>query len=558
MLCSIIALAMVLSTMNFTVLADVPEPTAPQIDIVSIMDNRQSTENWIDNADTTWFNATNTSYVINSAAELAGLAKLVNEGTSFKNKTVTLGVDIDLKEVDWTPIGGGASGKYFTGTFDGNNHKISNLWVASSNSSIGLFGYIGATETGLATIKNLIVENATVVNASADGVAVVVGFSGADGRVENVTVKGKLNIQGYRGVAGIIGKGYADIYNSTVEAEGTIASKFWCAGGIIGHSDEPCVTIEKCKVIGIGDGLTIDGGSYNGAGGIGGYVADGSTVRECLVQNIAIDGDSYYYGGYLCGNGKTAENSTVIKAKFLVAGTPSNEAHDAASVTTAVAEVDGVYYEDIESALKAIKENSVFNLLTDVTVDYDWDRRYAGATITVPATVNGNGNTIKFTGKISEGQNYHSAFRTEADVVFKNLTVDMSEATSANSTRMRAISSKFGVTIENCTFIGNATYTNTRAVIYGEGGGSAIGNVTVSVANSTFTNWTKGFSDNENGQDAKNVTVSGNTFTNADVYVSAHQTATFTNNTLNNSWADIRSYTTDNKLNVVAIDNQIG
>lgn len=46
--------------------------------------------------DTTWYNDTGSTFTINTAAQLAGLAKLVNEGNNFSGKTITLGADIDL------------------------------------------------------------------------------------------------------------------------------------------------------------------------------------------------------------------------------------------------------------------------------------------------------------------------------------------------------------------------------------------------------------------------------------------------------------------------------
>ena len=55
-------------------------------------------------------------YVINSAAHLAGFAKLVNDGVSFSGKYIKLDANIDLNGQPWTPIG---KGKSFRGHFDG-------------------------------------------------------------------------------------------------------------------------------------------------------------------------------------------------------------------------------------------------------------------------------------------------------------------------------------------------------------------------------------------------------------------------------------------------------
>lgn len=140
---------------------------------------------------------------IETAEELAGLAKEVNDGNSFEGKTIKLTCDIDLANREWTPIGYGSSSvdatadaysKVFRGTFDGQDHEIKNLKITTfkggaSNteaaSGVGLFGSIHG-----ATIKNLDVENAVVKGNH--WVGAVVGFARAsvldDVDVENVAI----------------------------------------------------------------------------------------------------------------------------------------------------------------------------------------------------------------------------------------------------------------------------------------------------------------------------------------------------------------------------------
>ena len=59
------------------------------------------------------------------------------------------------------------------------------------------------------------------------------------------------------------------------------------------------------------------------------------------------------------------------------------------------------------------------------------------------------------------------------------------------------------------------------------------------------------------GRDVKSVTISENEFNNAAVIVSAKDAAEFTGNTVNNSRVNIKTYTENNKLNVVNSDNTI-
>lgn len=137
--------------------------------------------------------------LIETAEELAGLAKEVNEGNTFAGKTIKLACDMDLTNKEWTPIGYGSfnnntntvnAGYVFKGTFDGQNHTLHNLKIttfvggASENNysatGIGLFG------SNLGTIKNLKVDEAVVKGNHF--VAVIAGFN-AGAIIENCHVE---------------------------------------------------------------------------------------------------------------------------------------------------------------------------------------------------------------------------------------------------------------------------------------------------------------------------------------------------------------------------------
>ena len=125
-----LALAVVISMLSFSAYADAE----------NVWDGTSAV--------TDWYNTADTAYFISTPAQLAGLAKLVNDGTStFEGKTVVLTSDIDLGNKNWTPIGetttiGSFNGKRFLGTFEGLGHKISNVTVnvTSGYQSVGFFG----------------------------------------------------------------------------------------------------------------------------------------------------------------------------------------------------------------------------------------------------------------------------------------------------------------------------------------------------------------------------------------------------------------------------------
>ena len=142
--------------------------------------------------------AENGVITIETAEELAGLAKSVNEGNNYAGITIKLTQDMDLANREWTPIGYGMSsyvgeietGFQFRGIFDGQNHTIKNLKISMFNqggnvegtsAGVALFGQIYDAE-----IKNLNVDRANV--RGNHYVAAVAGFS-VDSNITNCHVQ---------------------------------------------------------------------------------------------------------------------------------------------------------------------------------------------------------------------------------------------------------------------------------------------------------------------------------------------------------------------------------
>lgn len=131
-----------------------------------------SVDNWDGTADTSWYTSAPdaSEYHISTAEQLAGLAQLVNDKTasvSFEGKTIYLDNDLDLSGFQWTPIGNGSNfGRYFAGTFDGQYHKIMNLYHHYTGDKLVRNGLFGVVSDG-GTLKNLLVIDADI--ASNDG-----------------------------------------------------------------------------------------------------------------------------------------------------------------------------------------------------------------------------------------------------------------------------------------------------------------------------------------------------------------------------------------------------
>lgn len=162
-------------------------------------------------------------YRISTGAELAWLAAQVNDGNDFSTKTVTLTNNIDLNNKAWTPIGN--SDSVFAGTFDGNGHTISGLYInitgSYSSAKKGRLyqGLFGCVEDG--TVQNLIVTGSvTIGNEKSVNVSYIGGIVGINdgGKVQNCgfygTVSAKQNVSETpkdctEDNGGVVGKGKA-------------------------------------------------------------------------------------------------------------------------------------------------------------------------------------------------------------------------------------------------------------------------------------------------------------------------------------------------------------
>lgn len=232
-------------------------------------------------------------------------------------------------------------------------------------------------------------------------------------------------------------------------------------------------------------------------------------------------------------------------------------------VVPAVAKIgDDKLFADFKEALKALEANDTLTLLDDITITEKWDARETK--ITVPVTIDGgeDKHTIKFACQINDGNNNTCAFRVKAPATFKNLLIDMSEATH-NSVYMRAIANTENLTVENCTIIGNPdpAVKKQTAIIYGEyDSGEALNtDMEVVIKDTEFINWARRcIGDNERGNgDIKSVSVTGCKFNDGLIVLSASDTINFTGNTLNNTSLTLYSITNADGININVKENTL-
>ena len=214
-------------------------------------------------------------YRIGTAEELYGFAHIVNGGNASANAILTADITVNENVIYeyggqltdntgnfavWTPIG--SSDNPYTGTFDGKNCTVSGLYINSSDSLCGLFGW------NKGTVKNVGVMGSYIKGENSVGA--VCGFN------QGGTVSGCFNtgtVYGKRHIGGVCG---------------------WSDGTVIG-----------CDSIGVIIGEENVGGvcGYNNGTVLGCYnrgtVAGDKTTGAVCGKNTA-DGrinSCYYLGG---------------------------------------------------------------------------------------------------------------------------------------------------------------------------------------------------------------------------------------------------------------------
>ena len=176
---------------------------------------------------------------IATADDLVAFAAAVNAGESIVNwmnadgKVVLLN-DIDMSSVtSWTPIGASAfnwasnaltlaSGKMFTGYFDGQGYKIKNFKMVCDNtvagSAWGLFGGLGAG----AVVENLVIDESCSLELNATNqtdCGVVAGMMW-DAKVRNITSNAAMKFDGKyakRITMAVVGMAFAENDSTVVK-----------------------------------------------------------------------------------------------------------------------------------------------------------------------------------------------------------------------------------------------------------------------------------------------------------------------------------------------------
>ena len=248
-------------------------------------------------------------FYLNSASDLAGLASLVQNGNGFGYKTVHLMCDINLADINWTPIG--FNDHWFYGSFNGHDHSVIGLRRDDKTNNNGLFGqFYGGTLCNLAVkgtmygdyntggvVGNLergclynIYSEVTIRNAADDFAGGIVGKCGYAGYIEHCTQNAKVNSNdqdNHRG--GIVG--YTDGNVRYCVNNARVYCNWNCVGGIAGTLSGG--RVDYCANYG-----TVGGGDYaERIGGIVGESKNQGTIYGCYNEGTVFSDDDDYVGG---------------------------------------------------------------------------------------------------------------------------------------------------------------------------------------------------------------------------------------------------------------------
>ena len=372
--------------------------------------------------DTSWYEDGQTEFTISTEAQLRGLAELVNKQNKlFSGCTVKLANDIVMDDSEsFTPIGLNRN-RGFGGIFDGQNHTIKNMFIYNEINNenltglyVGLFGSAIGKNSTTTTIKNLTVENATViekcdesttiknVNQSTQGTAALVGY-GKNIYIENCSVKdSNVSNDVLRTTGGLVGNlnggsiSECKVINTKVNgilSEGLLSGVIDTVGN---PKTGPIVVDNAVKDVYVqGNVKGQDGSKFTG--GLVGNSVDSNISNAIVGKDSIIEGDSNVAGivGENRGDIKNCFNSAKIVGKEYVAGIATGIGTELVKIENCynLGEVDAKDNTDKMGAL-TYADNKIFNVANSYNL--------GTADITVKAMDTGKEKTVKVTVKEAE------------------------------------------------------------------------------------------------------------------------------------------------------------
>ncbi|MDR3177640.1 MAG: hypothetical protein LBT96_01525 [Campylobacteraceae bacterium] len=319
-------------------------------------------------------------YALPNVQEIINQAQLDDIRDNLSGNYILLN-DIELNSTEdgfdtkgWMPIGAFSPSAPFTGIFNGNFNKITNIWVNRfpSYSFVGLFGVIKNAQ-----IRNLGLEIAEGKKIEGYEYVGIIAGNATSSNMTNVYSKG--DVGGYRYIGGIAGSIGASSFVANSYSSGNVNGNYSYVGGITGLLDGGFITNSyssanvngsDSNIGGIAGGVnagssvtnTYSAGNIFGkgyVGGITGRVRSGGMVKYNAAINPSVNATmTDYYVNRIAGN--------IAIASINNGDVSNNFALDDMSVGITTAGGDGPAYHGIDKTADLLKQEAVYS---DAVID---------------------------------------------------------------------------------------------------------------------------------------------------------------------------------------------
>lgn len=241
-----------------------------------------------------------------------------------------------VEEASWNPIG---DSNPFKGIFDGNGHTVSDLYINSSGSNLGLFGQVAGAEIKNVTVQGNVTGFYEEANSqSGQYVGLVLGIGSSGVKLENCESRG--SVTGYKFVGGIVGLvpssgGTITMCTNRATVKNYSGQSGEYFGGIVGSgcglslcANYADITTESDNVGGLAGVLSSDSnwkgmnncmnvGNVKGKQNVGGLVGNCGAAQNVNNYSIGRVEATSQYAGLLVGT-YTNNPSTAFEKTYYV------------------------------------------------------------------------------------------------------------------------------------------------------------------------------------------------------------------------------------------------
>ncbi len=480
--------------------------------------------------------------LISTADQLKAFANNVNAKVTYSGATVKLMNDIDLGGKEWKPLSQTGVALFY-GNFNGNGHTIFNFYIdtigdyaAGAETATSFFGWLephdeqtieGLTLKDFSVTayrrpagvvgyaeKGVVINNCHVINANikaiveevktgeydnGDKVGGIAGYMAAGTAVTNCTVT-NATIQGYRDVGGIVGYSAGTVTGNTVKDSSVVGDKTEKFDYKAKEYGNDTTKYDINEIVGEG---TADNSN----------TATNVNIEKALTTEISADTTDV--------NG--ALNTVISENKVVNVTLPANTTVTLPIVANKDVTIKGNGKDTVLDATAAVTTSGTKLTFENMTIVFDNDNyegfQHGNGVVFKNCTIKGtmflysNTEFINCTFEKYDEKTEYNVWTYGNDATFTNCTF----TTGGKAILVYHENERHAtVTVENCTFTGDGTFTDKAAVEVGSSPYSADTTYDIIINNCTATGFVANKSDsnlwgNKNSMDENhlNVTIDG-------------------------------------------------